>query len=50
MVDLARELSVPVNLDAAQERCYDALRPDDLDPATREVLRPLARALGLAAV
>jgi hypothetical protein len=48
MVDLARELSVPVNLDVAQEHCHDALRPDDLDPATREVLLPLARALGLA--
>jgi hypothetical protein len=47
LVDLARELGVPVNLDVAQERCYDALRPDDLDPTTRDLLHPLSRTLGL---
>ena len=49
MVRLARELALAVDLDAAQERIYEALRGPDLDPAGRETLAPLARRLGLAA-
>jgi hypothetical protein len=49
MVRLARELAVDVGLDAAQERVYDALRHDGLDPEARSRLAPLARRLGVAA-
>ncbi len=48
MVRLARELAVDVGLDAAQERVYDAVRRDGLDPEARSRLAPLARRLGVA--
>ncbi|MGH9213843.1 MAG: DUF3536 domain-containing protein [Acidimicrobiales bacterium] len=48
MLDLARELGLPVDLGIAQQRIYDALHHPDLDPAARDLLRPLGRALGLA--
>jgi alpha-amylase/alpha-mannosidase (GH57 family) len=48
MVDLARELGVPVDVGVAQQHIYDALSRPDLDPAARDLLRPLGRALGLA--
>jgi hypothetical protein len=47
MVELARELQVPVDTGMAQERVYDALA--GADTGVVDTLRPLARALGLAA-
>jgi hypothetical protein len=49
MVTLARELALAVDLDAAQERVYEALRSRAYDDAGREALAPLARRLGLSA-
>jgi hypothetical protein len=48
MVTLARELSVPVDMGAAQEHIYAAMEEDTLDPIVHETLRPLGLALGLA--
>jgi uncharacterized protein DUF3536/glycosyl hydrolase family 57 len=49
LVELARELGVPVDLTVAQEQVYDALHPEGEPDATlRGALRPLTRALGLA--
>ena len=47
MVELARDLQVPVDVGVAQERIYDAIAKGDA--AVINTLRPLARALGLAA-
>lgn len=49
MVRLARELSLDVRVDVAQEHVYDALRSDRLDDGARALLAPLARRLGVAA-
>jgi alpha-amylase/alpha-mannosidase (GH57 family) len=48
MVELARELGLPVDLGVAQQHIYEALNHPDLDPVARELLRPLGRVLGLA--
>ena len=48
MVELARELGVPVDFGVAQERVHDAIAADDADPNVRATLRPLSRILGLA--
>jgi hypothetical protein len=45
MVELARELQMPLDLGVAQERIYAAI---EADPTVRDTLRPLVRALGLA--
>ncbi|HEY8544123.1 MAG TPA: hypothetical protein VIL36_03715, partial [Acidimicrobiales bacterium] len=50
MVQLARELGVPVDFGTAQERAYEAVTGDAAraDPGIRETLRPLTQILGLA--
>jgi hypothetical protein len=48
MVELARELGMPVNLGHAQEQVYETLHDDAVAPERRDLLRPLGRALGLA--
>ena len=48
LVTLARELALDVDMDAAQERIHEALRPGSEDDADRELLVPLARRLGVS--
>jgi alpha-amylase/alpha-mannosidase (GH57 family) len=50
MVELARELGVPVDFGTAQERAYEAVTNDaaQSDPNIRTTLRPLTQILGLA--
>lgn len=48
MVALTRGLALDVSLDRAQERVYDVLVGDVLDDRGRELLAPLATALGVA--
>jgi Domain of unknown function (DUF3536)/Glycosyl hydrolase family 57 len=48
LVTLARELPLDVDMDVAQERIHEALRPDGAADADRELLVPLARRLGVS--
>jgi hypothetical protein len=48
LVTLARELAIDVELDAAQERIHEALRPGGATGAEQELLVPLARRLGVS--
>ncbi|HEY8527322.1 MAG TPA: DUF3536 domain-containing protein [Acidimicrobiales bacterium] len=49
LVELARELDLDVDLGVAQELVYDAVSDDQLAPADRARLVPLAELLGVAA-
>jgi hypothetical protein len=48
LVTLARELALDVDMDAAQERIHEALRPGGAEGADRDLLIPLARRLGVS--
>ena len=52
LIELARELGVPVDLTVAQDHVYAALHPDGsdgvADATVRDALRSLSQALGLA--
>ena len=48
LVTLARELALDVDMDVAQERIHEALRPGGAADADRELLVPLARRLGVS--
>ena len=50
MVELARELGVPVDFGTAQERAYEAVTGEaaQADPTIRSTLRPLTQILGLS--
>jgi hypothetical protein len=48
LVTLARELALDVDMDAAQERIHEALRPGGAEDTDRELLVPLARRLGVS--
>ena len=48
LVTLARELALDVDMDVAQERIHEALRPGGAADMDRELLVPLARRLGVS--
>jgi hypothetical protein len=48
MVRLVRELALDVDLDVPQERVFAALHDARVDDAHRDLLAPLAGALGVA--